>query len=340
MDQDAAALKAQRQMADEASRAAWGSAAAAAAAAGAGAFVAGTVAESAIVRAVRGNPAELAWLSDAVVSAGVAAITYLWLHLRASRTRLAALEREQIALDEQLRVAARIQRELLPEVPKAAAGFRWAAGMIPAGRVGGDFYDWLQRDGSVLALLADVSGKGVPAALILSSLKTLFRTVARETLEPAVIAERLSDELYEGHGGMPYATAILARFGPGPRVVYVNAGHPAGYLLRAGAPVACFGSGGRPLGLFPATTYEARTVDLTRGDVGVLVTDGITEALETGPLTLVQALTPDAAALSAQASPEDLRNRVLQAAASGPGPAGVEDWQDDRTVLVFAVEDA
>jgi hypothetical protein len=72
----------------------------------------------------------------------------------------------------------------------------------------------------------------------------------------------------------------------------------------------------------------------------VLVTDGITEALETGPLTLVQALTPDAAALSAQASPEDLRNRVLQAAASGPGPAGVEDWQDDRTVLVFAVEDA
>jgi hypothetical protein len=159
--------------------AAWAGARAAALAAGAGlaAFLVGTAAESAIIRAVHGNRRELEWLSDSVISMGVAGITYLWLHLRKARTRLLSLEREQIVIDEQLRLAAAIQRGLLPEVPPATPGFRWAARMIPAGRIGGDFYDFVEPSaGTVLVILGDVSGKGIPAALILSSLKTPRRS--------------------------------------------------------------------------------------------------------------------------------------------------------------------
>ena len=126
----------------------------------------------------------------------------------------------------------------------------------PRGRIGGDFYDFFQPTaGTVLAILGDVSGKGIPAALILSSLKTLFRTIARETVDPAAIAERISAALHEEHAGLPYATAIVARFETAPgRLAYVNAGHPAGYLLRDGTVTAALESGGRPLGLLPGAT--------------------------------------------------------------------------------------
>jgi sigma-B regulation protein RsbU (phosphoserine phosphatase) len=153
--------------------------------------------------------------------------------------RLLALEREQIVLDEQLRLAAEIQRTLLPDLPAATPGFRWAARIVPAGRIGGDFYDFVRAAGGpIFAMLADVSGKGIPAALLLSSLKTLSRATALVTSDPAVIAERIGAALYEQHSGIPYATAIVARFdAAGPRLSYVNAGHPPGYLLRGGGTV-------------------------------------------------------------------------------------------------------
>jgi hypothetical protein len=299
------------------------------------AFLAGIAAESAIIRLVHGNRPELEWLSDAFISTAVAGLTYLWLHLRASRLRVLTLEREQIAVDEQLRLAAEIQGGLLPTVPLATPGFRWAARMVPAGRVGGDFYDFIRTaDGAVMVIVLDVSGKGIPAALILSSLKTLFRGLAHQTADPAVIAERISAAIHEEHAGLPYATGIVARFEAAPgRLTYVSAGHPAGLLLRHGR-VALLESGGRPLGLLAGERYEATPVDLCPGDTGVLVTDGITEALGPGPVTLGQAL----GAWHGKRSPTEICDELIRVAGEGPGPGGVPDWEDDRTVFAFAFE--
>jgi serine phosphatase RsbU (regulator of sigma subunit) len=304
------------------------------------AFAVGIVAESLIIRVVDGNRGELEWLSDAVISTTLASITYLWLHLKTARNDLLSLVQERAVIDEQLRLAAEIQRDLLPTVPEATPGFRWAARMIPAGRIGGDFYDFFQpTKGTVLAILADVSGKGIPAALILSSLKTLFRTIARETVDPGIIAERISAALHDEHGGLPYATAIVARFETAPRrLAYVNAGHPAGYLLRSGTVRAAVESQGQPLGLLPGATYPTTDLALNPADIGVLVTDGITEALEAGPMPLIQLLRASSERLTALSSPAAICEELLQAAAVGPGPAEVPNWQDDRTVFVFAVE--
>jgi serine phosphatase RsbU (regulator of sigma subunit) len=303
------------------------------------AFAVGIVAESLIIRVVDGNRGELEWLSDAVISTTLASITYLWLHLKTARNDLLSLVQERAVIDEQLRLAAEIQRDLLPTVPEATPGFRWAARMIPAGRIGGDFYDFFQpTKGTVLAILADVSGKGIPAALILSSLKTLFRIITGETLDPAAIAQRISASLHEEHAGLPYVTAIVARFETAPgRLAYVNAGHPAGYLLRNGTVTAALESGGPPLGLLPEASYVTANVELRPGDIGVLVTDGITEALETGPMTLSQILGTSRERL-AGSSPAEICDHLLRAAAEGPGPAGAPGWQDDRTVFAFTVE--
>jgi stage II sporulation SpoE-like protein len=308
-----------------------------AALAGVAGFLLATRGESVIIGAVRGDRAKLEWISDTVVSLGIVGLTYLWLNLRQSQVRVLALEREQIVLDEQLRLAAEIQRSLLPDLPAATPGFRWAARMVPAGRIGGDFYDFvLAKPGSAFAILGDVSGKGIPAALLLSSLKTLFRATVSTAGGPAAVAERIAAALYEQYGGMPYVTAILARFdADGPRIEYVNAGHPPGYLLRGGGATT-LDAGGPPLGLLPGARYTAATLDLRPGDVGVLVTDGITEALDASLAAWVgrvaSAAGGSAGPPSARATCDDLMDAAARA-------GGTEDGgPDDRTVFVFTVE--
>jgi sigma-B regulation protein RsbU (phosphoserine phosphatase) len=240
---------------------------------------------STVIRAVHGNRSELEWLSDVVVSSGVVAITYLWLHLKASRSQLLALEREQIAVDEQLRLAAKIQSDLLPPVPGIPPVTRGERGWCRRAGSEATCYDFFEPgDGTVLALLADVSGKGIPAALILSSLKVLFRTVARAHRGPGGDRRAHLRRPPRGARRPSYATAIVARVLPAEgKVAYVNAGHPAGFLVRDGKASPVFDSGGRPWASWPGTVRSAPLSTSLPGDVALFVTDGVTEAFESGP---------------------------------------------------------
>ncbi len=296
----------------------------------------GTSVESAVIATFRPTGHQLEWVSDAVAAAAVAGLTYLTLRLGAARNQVLGLERARIALDEQLRVAAQIQRQLLPAVPAEALNYRWAARMVPASEVGGDFYDFLALSSdTVLVVLGDVSGKGIPAALLQSTLKTLFRVHAASTTNPAELAARMSAGLREETGGVPYATAILARFDRAPaRMTFVNAGHPPGFLIRDSEPIALEATG-MPLGLWPDAKYEALSVALCPGDLGVFVTDGVTEALEGGTLSLRDALRQSVR--SGVEDPADLCAYLLRIASEGSGPPGAGDWHDDRTSLAFRV---
>jgi sigma-B regulation protein RsbU (phosphoserine phosphatase) len=301
-------------------------------------LVVGRWVESVVIAAVRADGHKLEWISDVVASVAITTMTYLWLNLRAARTRVVDMERARIALDEQLRLAAEIQRTLLPEIPRVTPGYLWAARMVPAHEIGGDFYDFITRDdGAVLVIVGDVSGKGIPAALHQSTLKTLFRMHASMTAAPEVIASRMSKGLREETGGLPYATAILARLDRSPRrITYVNAGHPPGLLLR-GADILKLDAGGPPLGLLSEATYDPALLDLHPGDFGVLVTDGITEALEGIPLTLSEALKDGN--LSSSTTPEEGCEYLLRIASRAPGPPGAGTWHDDKTALAFRVCD-
>lgn len=276
----------------------------------------------------------LEWISDLLAAGAVTMVTYLWLNLRESRSRLFDLERNQILFDEQLRLAAEIQQSLLPAHPPVASGIEWAARMEPALRVGGDFYDYLEREDGLLFVVGDVSGKGLAAALLQSALQTLFRTHAGVGLGPRETVARMSEGLRRQTGGIPYATAIVAHLDSRKRrLTYVNAGHPPGAVIRGGDAIP-LSAGGPPLALLRDASYECGVLEIREGDLVALVTDGVTEPLGARWVDIVKALKPT------DKVPDAVR-MLLDAAGSAPTQKDMgADWQDDRTVLAVRVTQA
>ena len=160
-----------------------------------------------LINVLRPTEVELTWVSDLVLSSALGIAVYLWRHLRATRLALTERERAALVIQTQLSLAESMQRRLLPIVPPPADGFEWAAALTPAGRIGGDFYDFVQPSpGTWIVLVADVSGKGIPAAMALTLLRSTFRTLAREGAAPAELARRLAAALYDEWLGTPYVT--------------------------------------------------------------------------------------------------------------------------------------
>ena len=294
--------------------------------------------EEALIRILRPTEGELTWISDVVTAAAFGVAVYLWRHLRATRLELSERERDELVLQAQLTLAASMQRRLLPAAPPPDHGFEWAAVQIPAGRIGGDFYDFVEQSPGVwMVLTADVSGKGVPAAMALGLLRSIFRTIAREIVSPGLLVGRLSSALFEEWSGDPYLTCIVARVDTHERkLTSTNAGHPPGIVLRE-STCKLLQAGGPPAGLIPGAAYGEDVIELRTGDRCVFVTDGVTEALDTGsePSISIVASTASAHFPSSRAMCDAIMNRSML----GGGPSGIEAWSDDRTVVAFVVSD-
>ena len=227
-------------------------------------YFVGTSSELLAIRLLQPTEIELTWISDAILTAAFGLAIFLWLHLKWTRLTLSRLERERLVIDTQLALAADIQRGLLPRVPPAEDGVRWAARLEQAGRIGGDLYDFVRcGPHSWLVLIADVSGKGIPAALVLASIRTMFRMTAEATGDPGELVERISRMLYENNRGIPYLTCITARIDVGTREIpYVNAGHPSGLVLEyygdRARQLALPSTGRRPACFLISTTERPR----------------------------------------------------------------------------------
>jgi serine phosphatase RsbU (regulator of sigma subunit) len=292
--------------------------------------------EAAVIQRLQPSELELAWLSDLILAVAFGAAVYLWRNLLATRRELTARQRADLVLQSQLAVAAEIQQRLLPQLPAPSRGFEFAATLASAGKIGGDFYDFVEpTPGIVVTLVADVSGKGIPAAMALGSLRSAFRTLIREHRDPAVIVERLSAALHQDWLGSPYVTCLVAVFDTLERTVtYTNAGHPSGLIIGVGGTTS-LSRGGPPAGLMPGARFEQETIALHAGDICLLVTDGVTEALEGQP-PLDRQMAPRVGDDSLSAA--DLCRDVMVRALRGHGPLGVADWEDDRTVVAVKVQ--
>ena len=304
-------------------------------------FVASGV-ETLIIERVSLAEVDLPWISDVILAIAFGSATYLWLHLKWTRQALSRLEREHIVLDTQLSIAAEIQRSLLPPAPTDSTGVRWGARLDPAGRIGGDLYDFVQRaPRSWLVLVGDVSGKGIPAALVQASVRTRFRTFAEQTSDPGELVTRISQSLHDDNGGAPYLTCFIARLDVDAlELTYANAGHPAALVFdpRGGFRRQLLESSGLPAGLLPGQRYESRAVPLPRAAVTILVTDGITEAFDELGLSGADEIAALVARLPNPVVPdricEILMQRTLPALARN-----ASGWQDDRTVVAFVLDD-
>lgn len=190
----------------------------------------------------------------------------------------AALRRR---LEDEIALARRIQVALLPSQLPTPAGWEMYGGNIPSRGCSGDYYEVIERKGGseCVLMVADVSGKGIGAALLTASLEALSVGPLEDGLEPDEVCVRLSRLLFARTPPEKYATVFLAALDVATgRVRFTNAGHNAGLVVRTTGAIEWLASCGPPIGLLPGATYGQGEVVLGPKDILILYTDGITEA--------------------------------------------------------------
>jgi sigma-B regulation protein RsbU (phosphoserine phosphatase) len=230
--------------------------------------------------------------------------------------------------------AREIQQALMPARLPQIQGCDLAAGCQPARMVGGDYYDAVRLgEASVAIAIGDVSGKGMAAALLMSNLQAIVRGFAPGGLAPCELCAK-ANQLIAGNVAPGkyitffYAVADMARM----RLDYCNAGHNPPILRHQDGAVEWLRDGGPVLGVLPAATYSAGSVELRHGDCLVLYTDGVSEAFnaaeeEFGEERIIRSLDQPAA------SAEELRLRIMAAATEFSNG----NFHDDATMLILAV---
>lgn len=190
-----------------------------------------------------------------------------------------ARQAERARIEQELRTAQHIQQALLPKDVPVLPGWQFTPYYKPANEVGGDFYDFLSfDDGRLGIVLGDVSGKGVPAALVMAITRTMLRTAAQATTSPGKVLAQVNELLSADVPPGVFVTCFYALLDPGSgRLLYANAGQDLPYRQYSGG-VSELWATGMPLGMMPGMCYEEREVTLTPGDNILFYSDGLVEA--------------------------------------------------------------
>ncbi len=241
-------------------------------------------------------------------------------------------QRDQLLQDVEL--AGQVQRMFLPIQRPSIAGLEIAGMMQPASGVGGDYYDYIPaNEHTIQIVIADVAGKGVPAALLMSATAAAVQLEASEKRDMLEVVNRLNNGIHSVSDGDRYVTLLLADIDTLSRSLrYVNCGHnPALHFQAKTGAVVPMNSSCFPVGMFDSVTCEINRADLAAGDLLVLYTDGITEAEnsqgeEFGMERLSAVLRRDSS-LSA----EELMANIFRSAEEFCQGVG---FNDDATVLI------
>lgn len=196
----------------------------------------------------------------------------------------AVLHREVIEkrkLEQEIEVAAEIQKRLLPENAPSTALYDIDAITLQCKYVGGDYYDFIAIDGERLGLaLADVSGKGIPASLMMSNLQATLQSRALYDEDPSSVVTAVNNLIFRNSTANKYVTLVYCVLDlTTPRLHYTNAGHNPPLLRRCDGTWRELSVGGMVVGMFENVRYEQETIDLRPGEMIVIYTDGATEAL-------------------------------------------------------------
>lgn len=242
-------------------------------------------------------------------------------------------QQELQRLRSELDVAATIQSRLLPTHLPAWPGYDFAAESRPAEVVGGDFFDVIPLDERRVALcLGDVSGKGLPAALVMANAQALLRSLLRWGTPVHEALRRANRMLHESTDARTFVTLFAAVLdGEAHLLTYANAGHTRPLIARAGAAVRSLDEGALALGLRPDAAYTSLSCPLEPGDVLLLYSDGATEAMDARHDLFGTERLADALARSRHLPAPALQQHVLAAIEQHAGGAPPSD---DLTLLV------
>src|SRR5712671_2707688 len=242
------------------------------------------------------------------------------------------VQRQRDDLLQDVRLAAQVQRLFLPSGKLAIAGLEIAGMMLPLRGVGGDYYDYIPIDAhTIQVVIADVAGKGVPAALLMAATAAALRLEANHDRNMLQQVERLNAEIGAVSDPERYVTLLVAEIDVHKRTLqYVNCGHNPALLFRATTgTLTRLNSSCPPIGLSPEEICELASADLSPGDVVVFYTDGVTEAenalSEEFGMERLSATIRSGSSLSA----ENLMTNIYNAAADFCG----DSFNDDVTIL-------
>jgi sigma-B regulation protein RsbU (phosphoserine phosphatase) len=238
--------------------------------------------------------------------------------------------------EREIEEARAIQIGFLPKEIPQIPGYEIAGAWQPARIVGGDYYDVFAFGGDTLGLcIADVAGKGMPAALLMSNLQAAVRGIASAYLSPEILCERLNSLICRSIASDRFITFFYAHLDGGSgQLCYANAGHNAPIIAHRDGTHDRLDQGGGVLGIFQSQNYVMGTHALARGDRVLLFTDGLTEACgvdgdEFGDARLIRLLEENC-----EAGAEQLQKTILDAVGRFCGG----NWQDDATLIVVEVE--
>ncbi len=243
--------------------------------------------------------------------------------------------KEKIAYD--LRIAREIQMGILPPdiaSVAATAGLEAHALLVPAQEVGGDLYEvLLTPEGNLVAVMGDVSGKGIPAALFMAMTTTLIRALAPDLRRPDDILRRVSDKLASHNPRNMFVTLLCATYeAPTGQLIYASAGHPAAVLIRKDQASLLPTDAALVAGILPGLTVGCQSVQLEPEDVVLFYTDGVTEAFNAaGNLYGESHLLEELTRLSGHTVP-DLVAGLLQSIRTH---AGEHPQSDDIAILAL-----
>ena len=203
-------------------------------------------------------------------------------HMREWREALASRDK-LVALQNELNVANQMQQSILPSQFPKSADYEVSASMEAARNVGGDFYDVIHlQEGRVGLAIADVSDKGVPAALFMMSSRTLLKGAAIGTLDPGRVLGEVNNLLDEDNDAAMFVTLLYAVYDPASgALTYANGGHNSPLVVRADGHSSLLPlTSGIALGVIPDLDFLENTVVLSPGDTVIFYTDGVTEAMD------------------------------------------------------------
>ncbi|MBO4756399.1 MAG: SpoIIE family protein phosphatase [Bacteroidales bacterium] len=271
------------------------------------------------------------WRQIPLILLGLAILFFMINRFARNEKKLREASAEQARISGELEVARSIQKEMLPKsFPEGIYGV-----LEPAREVGGDLFDFYRRDGKLFFCIGDVSGKGVPSAMLMSVVHSLFRSVSARVESPSQIMQALNAQICEGNDSNMFATFFIGCLDLYTgRLHYVNAGHDKPFLLDASASLLAVKSN-LPLGVFADTEFVEQAMTLSPGSGLFLYTDGVTEAKDGNRQAFGRSRVEEALNAHLADTPQGIVNALNEAV---HGFAGDAPQSDDLTMLMIRFE--
>jgi phosphoserine phosphatase RsbU/P len=245
--------------------------------------------------------------------------------------RLNRQERALLKMHEEMAVAARIQADLLPQEAPAFPGYDIAGRTVPAQVIGGDYFDFIRIDDDRLAFcLGDVSGKGIPASLLMANVQATLRGQTQLTASPAECLQRSNRLLYASTAADKFVTLLLGVVDRrNQKMQFSNAGQNYPVVVEHGQPPRPLTSSGLALSVLDDFAYEEESVAMAPGDMIVVVSDGITEAVNASDEQFGEARLAEI--IQGPGSAGEIVDRIIDAVRSH---AASQQQMDDMTIVV------